>query len=193
MRALRTLSIVSAAAMAALSASAAQVPVDYRLDPARSDVQAKVAFFGIASKTARFPDIQGGISIDPAEPRRVDMRISIDARTLRASDSTTRRRLVGEGFFWADRYPTIEYRADRMAIDGPREGRVGGKLTARGVTRPLVLKVEFDRPIADIRGTEPVTIVARGHIDRTDYAMDDFRSIVGDTVELQIRARMVPD
>ena len=55
--------------LAPLLIGAVQPSYRYQIDPARSAVSAKVGFFGIASKTAQFPQMSGRIAISPARPR----------------------------------------------------------------------------------------------------------------------------
>ena len=57
-------------ALLGTSAMAAGPAHRYTLDPAGSQVSARVGFFGIASKTAQFPEVSGGVALDPAGPMR---------------------------------------------------------------------------------------------------------------------------
>jgi len=54
----------------------------YVIDKSASRVDAKVPFFGIASKTARFPDMSGTFNLSFANMEALDMVVDIDARAL---------------------------------------------------------------------------------------------------------------
>lgn len=164
----------------------------YRLDPGASDVSAKVSFLGLASKKAKFPALQGSITLDPADRSKVDLRVELDARKLQAPDGVTLKRLKGEKFFWVERYPMVSFRGTTMALKDERRGRIDGTITARGVTRPVSLEVLFDRPVSQFDDGKPVRIDAETEIDRTDFGMRSYRSIVGKTVTIRISARMLP-
>jgi polyisoprenoid-binding protein YceI len=164
----------------------------FAIDAAQSTVSARVAFFGLAHKTARFPAISGGIALDPRQPEQIALDVSLDARALQAGDKVTLARLKGPNFFDVERHPTVRFVGRSMRITGPLTADVQGELTARGVTRGEVLKVTFDRPPDTIGGQEPVTLSGTMTIDRRHYGMTAWSLIVGNRVTIAIRARMVP-
>ncbi len=180
------------AALPALLLLGAAPVQKYAIDPAASEVAAKVAFFGLASKTAHFPQMSGGIALSPDAPGRIDLNITLDARSLTASDDVTLSRLKGPDFFSVDRYPTITFIGRDITLRGDQQAVVDGQLTARGVTRPARLTVRFERPPMPVRPGEPLSLAATTVIDRRDFGMTAYPLIVGRKVTISIRARMVP-
>lgn len=173
--------------------TAASAPAQrYVLDPAASEVSARVAFLGLASKTARFPKLSGGIALAPGWLERIDLNVELDARALTAGDSVTLARLKGPAFFDVANHPTVSFRGSAMAMTGPTTATVPGELTARGVTRPATLAVTFARPPAQASGREPIDLTARTTIDRRQFGMTAYGLIVGNKVTITIRARMTP-
>ena len=77
--------------------------LNYRLDASASEVTARVPFFGLSSKTARFPRMEGRVTIVPGAPERAVVDVTFDAVQIEAPDETTLRRLRGEKFFCAER------------------------------------------------------------------------------------------
>ena len=71
-------------------------------------------------------------------------------------------------------------------------GSITGQLTARGVSRPVTLAVDFDAPLAAKPPGEPIALTATTTIDRRDFGMTSYALIVGRKVDITIRARMVP-
>lgn len=183
MRALRALPV--------LLLIGAAPPQRYSIDPARTDVSAKVAFFGLASKTARFPRASGGITLDPANPERIELAITLDATALTAPDGVTLARLRGPKFFDVANHPTIAFTGSIMRVTSDRDATVAGRLTARGVTRPAVLAVRFDAPPKRIAGSAPLALDATTTIDRRDFGMTAYPLIVGRKVTITIRATFV--
>lgn len=177
-----------------LFATAASAPaLHYQLDATQSRVAAKVAFFGLASKSAQFPRMAGSIRLAPERLDTIDLDVTLDARALVASDSLTTERLRGPKFFDVERYPTVRFAGQRMTMTGPASARVDGTITARGVTRPALLTVTFAQPPAQATGREPIALTASGTINRYDFGMDSYSLIVGKKVTITIKARMVPD
>ncbi len=163
----------------------------YVVDKSASRVDAKVPFFGIASKTARFPDMSGTFNLSFANMEALDMVVDIDARTLTTGDSQTKT-LRGKQFFDVAHHPTVRFVGRRLNMTGDRTATVEGNITARGVTRPIKLTVSFSIPPVSTGGTQPISIVGTGVIDRRQFGMNAYPWIIGAFVNVTIRARMVP-
>lgn len=181
-----------ALAGAVLLGAATPAATSYTVDDSNSSVSAKVAFFGIGSKTAGFPDLSGTARLSPADPQQIDLDVSIDARTLTAPDTTTRDRLRGERFFWVEKYPTVRFRGSRMMLKDGKSGTVQGSLTARGVTRPVTLNIAFDTPPASVRPGAAISLTGTTKINRYDFGMRSYALIVGKTVNITLKARLRP-
>lgn len=166
-------------------------PQRYTLDASASNVSAKVPFFGIASKTARFPKMDGVVTIVPGAPERARIDVTFDATAIEAPDSVTLERLRGEKFFWVEKYPSVRFVGRSIKLSSPTRGTVSGELTARGITRPQELDVTFDSDPVAQQG-KPVNFTGTTTIDRREYGMDSYKLIVGSKVDITLKARMVP-
>lgn len=184
--------IVPVAALALACMAAAPAAQHYSLQSEASDVSAKVAFLGLASKTAKFPKVSGTVLLPTGDPADMSLEVTLDARALEAPDRVTLSRLRGPKFFWVDKYPTVQFSGKGMAMSDERNGRVSGNLTARGVTRPVSLDVTFDTPPSQARAGEALALTATTTIDRRDFGMTSYSLIVGRKVDIRIRTRMKP-
>lgn len=172
-------------------ANTASVPQRYTLDAAASNVSAKVPFFGLASKTARFPKMQGAVTIVPGAPERAMIDVTFDATAIEAPDDVTLARLRGDKFFWVERYPTVRFVGRSLKLSSPTRGTVAGELTARGITQPQTLDVTFETdPVA--QAGKPVSFTGTTTIDRRKYGMKSYQLLVGNKVDITLKARMVP-
>lgn len=170
----------------------ATAPLNYALDVEASAVSAKVAFLGLASKTAGFPSMSGNVSIVPDRPSEALIDVTIDATRLTAPDKVTLKRLRGEKFFWVEKYPTVHFIGHKLTMRDSTHGSVDGKLTARGVTHKEQLFVTFDQPPVETARGEAITLSGEMQIDRRNYGMTAYRFIVGKEVTIKFKARMVP-
>lgn len=170
----------------------ANAPQSYVLDTGASAVTAKVAIFGLASKTATFPSMVGHVTIVPDKPKEALIDVTIDARALTAPDGVTLRRLKGEKFFWVEKYPTVHFVGHRLEMADATTGTVHGQLTARGMTRDEQLAVAFNIPPQTAAPGEVVTLTGEMQIDRRNYGMTAYNFIVGRKVTIRLRARMLP-
>ena len=172
-------------------ANSAGVPQRYTLDASASNVSAKVPFFGLASKTARFPKMQGAVTIVPGAPEQAVIDVTFDATAIEAPDEVTLARLRSEKFFWVEKYPKIRFLGRSLDLESPTRGTVTGELTARGVTRPARLDVVFDGDPLALAG-KPVSFTGTTTIDRRQFGMRSYQLIVGNKVDITLKARMVP-
>lgn len=163
----------------------------YMIDDPNSQVEAQVRFLGLAHKTARFPDMKGTLRFSIGNYEAIDMVADIDARTLTTGDSETKR-LRGRQFFDVEHHPTVRFVGERMQLTGDRTATVTGRITARGVTRPVTLTVAFSMPPFETTGNEALGIVGTTTIDRRQFGMTAFPLVVGNQVKVTIRARLVP-
>ncbi|WP_337661037.1 YceI family protein [Erythrobacter sp. Alg231-14] len=165
--------------------------LNYRLDASNSNVTARVPFFGLSSKTASFPRMEGNVTIVPGAPERAVIDVTFDATALEAPDETTLERLRGERFFWVERYPDIRFVGRSLDLSSATRGTVTGELTARGVTRTETLDVTFTTDPTTSRG-QSVNFAGQMEIDRREYGMRSYQLIVGNKVKIRLNARMVP-
>jgi polyisoprenoid-binding protein YceI len=101
------------------------------------------------------------------------------------------QRLRGEKFFWVEKYPSIRFVGRSLELSSPTRGTVSGELTARGVTRPATLDVTFNAdPL--MQAGKPVSFTGTTTIDRRQYGMKSYQLIVGNKVDITLKARMVP-
>lgn len=175
-----------------LATGAASPTYHYQLDAAQSEVHARVAFMGLAHKTAQFPRMSGAIRITPARLDAIDMTVELDARALTAGDETTTEKLKGRDFFDVVNHPVVRFQGQRMTMTGPVTARLDGQITARGVTRPATLTIAFRQDPAKATGRDPIVLSARTTINRSDFGMNSYSMVVGKKVTITINARMVP-
>lgn len=163
----------------------------YVVDAKASRVDARVAFLGISSKTARFPDMTGALTLATDDPESIDLRVVVDARTLTTGDSQTKL-LRGKQFFDVANHPTVTFTGKKMELTGDRTATVSGIMTARGVSRPKTMTIVFSAPPAETSGTDPLQVTGITTIDRREFGMKAFPLIVGNMVRVKIIARVVP-
>lgn len=188
-----TASAPTAAQSAPASKSAPASPsARYKVDASASSVSAKVSFFGLASKTARFPEMEGDVKIVPGRPQDARINVTFDATALEAPDTVTLERLRGEKFFWVEKYPKVRFVGRTLTLTSAKKGTVKGQLTARGVTKPATLAVEFDTDPLKAAAGQAIRFTGKTTIDRREFGMKSYQLIVGNKVKITLSARMKP-
>lgn len=175
-------------------ASAASQTKDlrYTVDASASSVSAKVSFFGLSSKTARFPKMEGDVKIVPGRPKDARIDVTFNATALEAPDSVTLSRLRGDKFFWVEKYPKVRFVGKTLNLTSARKGTVTGQLTARGVTNPATLEVDFDKDPLKAPAGQEIRFTGKTTIDRREFDMTSYQLIVGNSVKITLNAKMKP-
>ncbi|MEL7518190.1 MAG: YceI family protein [Pseudomonadota bacterium] len=190
--ALTPLAFTASAQVGAPVTAPAQAPVRYTIDVAASSVSAKVPFFGLSSKTARFPKMEGDVNIVPGQTKGARIDVTFDATALEAPDSVTLERLRGEKFFWVEKYPQVRFVGEQLTLTSATKGTVKGMLTARGVTNPATLDIEFDTPPLNAPTGQAIRFTGKTTIDRRKFGMKSYQLIVGNKVKITLSAKMKP-
>ena len=107
----------------------------------------------------------GGITA----PSRVD--IVLQAAALTTHDPKRDADLRSDHFFDVARYPQITFDSDRVRATGPQTFAIDGRLTMRGVTRPITFDARASGVRSDANGKRRVHYDAVGSFRRSDYGM----------------------
>ncbi len=171
-----------------LPALAAASP--WRLSP-ETAVTADVEWHG-RTIAVHFPELAGDVDFDQTHPE--DARATISAATGAAStgvgvvDTLVRSR----DYLDAADYPAITFRLDGLTQTSKSTADVRGRITLRGVTRPIVFKAEVFRfgPAADDPARFEAGFNLTGSIDRTAFGSTGGLPDVAAVLPLRIRLLM---
>jgi polyisoprenoid-binding protein YceI len=140
-----------------------------------------------SSGKGRFSGVTGTAELNDAAPETGNVDVVIDARTLRASDSLSQAELRGSSFFAAPKYPTMHFRSRSIRGKSTRSYEITGDMTVKGITRRIVLHAELEPPNGGVRQMRATTRIRRG-----DFGMTAYGFLVGETVDIEIRAPLMP-
>jgi len=133
---------------------------------------AEVAFVGrhlmFTKVRGRFTDVVGTVVIgeDPAESK-VEVTIAMGSVSSGSKDRDDHLR--SPDLFDVEKFPTATFRSTKVSwTEGPR-AKVHGDLAIHGVTRPVILDVEFAGVATDPWGSDRAVFSATTEIDREDW------------------------
>jgi polyisoprenoid-binding protein YceI len=164
------------------AAGPAGVPAgEYDLDPRRGSLVLKLpAMIGVRP-TLRLTQLGGSFRYDPATWQSTVVTLRADPRAMDASSPSVGR--LAAKLIEPAAYPTILFRSTSLTASEDGRAKLAGTLLFHGVTRPLVLDVDFEGAAAsalDVR----VKFSGRGSISRSAFGITAGRPFVGDTVDL---------
>lgn len=176
----------AALAIAVLGGTGHTQGAPYVIDPARSEVLFSYSM-PLSNGSGRFSSLSGTASIDDAAQQNTKVQAVIDTRTLRAGDSLAEGKLRGADFFDVARFPQMLFKSRSVRPKTATTAEIVGDITVKGITRPIVLQATLQPPGAGAREFR-----ARTRINRNDFNMTAYAFLVGDAVDIEIRALLRP-
>lgn len=158
---------------AALLQPAQAAPERYVIDPSHMAIAFLVSHMGFAQTMGQFTEAEGSFVFDDAKPSVSDIDVRIAAASVDTHHQARDEHLRKEDFLWVEKYPDITFRGTGAEQTGPRTGKITGELTIRGVTRPVILDVTWNKSGEYLMGDKhwAAGISARTTIKRSDFGM----------------------
>ena len=168
----------------------------YTADGSHSLVAWSVDHFGFNDYFGLFGDVEGTLTIDPANPTAASVDVTIPITSLAVVSEGLRDHMLrpgedgGEPDFFGPNPEAAKFvsRAVRVSASGVT-AEVDGYLTLNGITRPVELYVEFTGAGTNpMNERETIGFEGRTTIQRSEFGIDYALPMVGDSVELAITA-----
>jgi len=169
----------------------------WAFDQVHSSVNFTVRHMVVSKVRGRFAKWDGTLAMDESDPSGGSVEVSIDAASIDTGVAQRDGHLKSPDFFDVERYPAIAFRSTRVEQVGAGALKVTGDLTMHGVTRPVVLDVEYAGSAKDPWGGVRAGFSARATLDRKDFGLtynqvlETGGVLVGETVEIAIEAELV--
>jgi polyisoprenoid-binding protein YceI len=165
----------------------------YALDKAHASLTWRVNHLGLSMYTARFTSFDASIELDPANPARSSVRVTIDPKSVRTdfpfADKTNFDQKIAEEILMASQHPEIRFQSTALRATGATTGQMTGNLTFMGVTRPVTLDVRLNAAMPNPFTNVPTLgFSATGRIKRSEFGSTAYAPGIGDEVELIIEA-----
>lgn len=173
----------------------------YSIDQSHSNLGFKVKHLVISTVPGNFGDFEGSIAFDPAKPKDLEIKGKAKAASISTNNAKRDEHLRGDDFFAADKHPTLSFESTKLKNFKDNNGELHGKLTMRGVTKPVVFDLKYLGEITDPYGNEKIAFDATTTINRKDFGinwnntLDSGGLVVSDevTLDLAIQANKAKD
>ena len=142
----------------------------WALDPVHSSVGFVVKHLVVAKARGSFQDYAVDLVIgERPEDSKVD--VTIQAASVSTGDEARDGHLRSPDFFDVEQFPTLTFRSTSVVPVDDTEWKVTGDLTIHGVTKPVVLDVEFNGVTQDPWGNTKAGFEASTEVDREDFGL----------------------
>ncbi len=165
----------------------------YKLDAGHGKITWSVNHLGFSTYTGQFINVAADLTIDPSNPSAATLTASVPMADVAPNDDALKAHLQTPDFFNTAEFPTTTFVATSIVVDSEdaSEAKVTGNLTLHGVTRPVVLDVEFNQAGPSMGNTYKIGFDGEATIKRSDFGMSYGLPAIGDEVELHIEGEFV--
>ena len=168
----------------------------YQADAGHTLVTWKVDHFGFSPYTGLFGGVTGTLTLDPKRPAAATVDVTIPVAKVTTASSALTAHLLrapkdagGKADFFGAEPAPARFVSTRVVVTGKDKARITGDMTLNGVTKPVVLDVEFHGKAKSMMGgKENVGFTARGVIKRSEFGVAYGLPLVSDAVTLDIAA-----
>jgi polyisoprenoid-binding protein YceI len=169
----------------------------WKIDSTHSDVEFKIKHLMITNVTGYFGKYDA--TVEAAGDDFTDAKISFEADVASITTKNEQRdqHLQAEDFFHAAQYPKITFVSTSVKKVDNETLKIGGDLTMRGVTKPVVLDVEYSGIVKDPYGQTKAGFEVKGKVNRKDFGVsfnavtDNGGLMLGEEVKLQASVQLV--
>jgi polyisoprenoid-binding protein YceI len=160
------------------------VPGRYVVDPQHSQVTFSVNHLGFSTYRGMFGGLTGSIVINSRAPAKTKVLIDIPIKSVTTTVKELDAHLLAPGFFDAARHPVGHFESTSIRPAGKRV-RIAGKLTLKGVTRPVVLDAALVGA-GVMMGKRTIGFDATTTIRRSAFGINEGIPLIPDVVPLVI-------
>lgn len=128
-----------------------------------------------------FKNFQGGIALKEPDNQTV---ISVDMSSIETDTLFIKKLLQSDNFFNIKDFPEIVFVSSGFEWLSNTKAVIKGRLSMRGVTKPVAFYVEITEIEADLDDSDTILVKATTTIQRSEFGMPALSSLVSDRVNL---------
>jgi polyisoprenoid-binding protein YceI len=167
-------------------------PMSWQVDYAHSQIEATVRHMMISNVRGHFEKFTVDAQIDEKNPERSLVTVTIDAASINTKMAQRDEHLRTADFLDVVQYPTITFKNTNAQVVDSSQCKMFGELTIKGVTKPVVLDVEYAGQSKSPWGAVNAGFTAHARVNRKDWglnwnaALETGGFLVGDEVKIDI-------
>jgi polyisoprenoid-binding protein YceI len=165
---------------------------NFTVESSHTRVLFAVSHMGFTTWYGNFTGVTGSLTLDPKDIAASKFDIMIPANSVTTTNAKVDSELNSPEWFDTAKYPTIEFKSEKVVRTGHDTAQVTGALTFHGVTRPETLNVTFNAAgMNNFTKQYTVGFNATGALKRSDFNQSTYVPLIGDDVTLIISAAFV--
>lgn len=169
----------------------------YSLDKAHTVVGFVVRHVMVSKVKGHFNEFEGKIVVGET-PADSSVTTTVQIASIDTREDARDTHLRSSDFFEADKFPELSFKSTSITEDGS-DWKVVGDLTIKGVTKSVILDLEYNGTAKDPWGGTRIGFSATTEIDREDFgltynaALEAGGVMIGKTVKIELEIEAIKD
>ncbi len=167
---------------------------NYLIDVAHTKVGFEITHMMISTVEGQFKDYEASFEYDEKTNTLKNIKAKIKTESIDTENQKRDNHLRDSDFFDVKKYPFMEFvSTEEIKIKVGEQKEIKGKLTIKGITKDVVLKVTYKGRAKDPWGQERIGFEATTKINRKDFninwqkLLETGGVVVGEEVTIKIR------
>lgn len=171
--------------------------MNWKIDPAHSQIQFTVRHMMISKVRGWFEDFSGTVDFNEDHPERSSVSLKIAADSINTREEDRDEHLRSPDFLNAAEHPYLRFESRRVEAIDDEHGRLHGDLTIRDITNEVVLDVTYNGKATSPWGATSAGFSAHTEINRKDWnltwnqPLETGGFLVGDTIQIDIELEII--
>lgn len=144
----------------------------WNLDPTHSELTFKIKHLMITNVKGEFRKFNASIESDGLDFGNAKVKADIDAASIYTNNDDRDAHLQSADFFDTQSFPTISFESTQLNKLDDENYQLKGVLTMKGVSKEIVLDVEFGGFVKDPYGNEKAGFSVSGKFNRKDWGLN---------------------
>jgi polyisoprenoid-binding protein YceI len=162
---------------------------EYVIDPNHTFVIFRINHLGLSDVIGRFNDIEASLSFDPDTPEAMQLDGRIATASIDLGNEEFEDQLRGGAWLDSEQHPFITFTTNTVAVEPSGDLTIEGDISLRGVTRTLALQARFNGGADNLlTGKYTLGFSASTTLLRSDFGIDQFGALIGNTINVEIEA-----
>jgi polyisoprenoid-binding protein YceI len=145
--------------------------IQWKIDPAHSEIQFKVKHLMITTITGYFKQFDLNVETETEDfTTAKKIEFTADINSIDTNNQQRDTHLKSADFFNAEEHAQLRFVGTKYEEKGD-EAKLHGELTVRGITKPLTVNVEFGGTVVDPYGQTKAGFAVSGKISRKEFGL----------------------
>ena len=145
--------------------------IKWVLDPTHSEIQFKVKHLMITTITGSFKKIDASAETEGDDFSNASVNFSASTASVDTGNEQRDGHLTSADFFSSEKFPEMQFISSKFTEKSLENFMLEGNLTIKGVTKPVILDVEFGGIAKDPYGNVKAGFTLSGKINRKDFGL----------------------